>query len=162
MSRILPIAVVILFCSLAIADEKVEPKPSLTLEADVTPEAKRFDNRVAVRLVNTGKTPVTVVTNKLRFRFTEGDKATIKFEMTEKRMHKERLVVPPADTLGLVKLMPGEVATVTVPAAPFQKALGKLGAKASVTVVYEVSEFWGKRFGAWHGKVEAKATIAKE
>jgi hypothetical protein len=45
--------------------------------------------------------------------------------------------------------------------APFQKALGKLTAKGEVTVVYEVSAFWGKRFGAWHGKVECKAEAGK-
>jgi hypothetical protein len=39
--------------------------------------------------------------------------------------------------------------------------MNKLGAKAEFTVVYEVSPFWGKRFGGWYGKVECKAEIGK-
>jgi hypothetical protein len=112
-----------------------------------------------VRLVNTGKAPLTVVTAKLRPKYSEGDKLTVVLEFTEQTKHKGRLVVPPADSLGLVKLMPGELATITLPSRP--KIMNKLGPKSEVTVTYEVSAFWGKRFGAWHGKVECKAEIGK-
>jgi hypothetical protein len=153
---------VILLCPLAAADEKVEPKPSLTIEAEVT-KPERLGKRLSVRLVNAGKAPLTVVTNKLHAALKEdGDKVTVTLEMVEKKTHKDRFVVPAADTLGLVKLMPGEVAVVSLPVAPFQKGLGKLGPKATVTVSYEVSEFWGKRFGAWHGKIKTTAALAKE
>ena len=161
MRRSLSLAIVALMPALAFAaDEKVEPKPALSVEAEVASN-DRFGKHFLVRLVNTGKAPLTVVTSKLRPKYSEGDKLTVALEFTEQTKHKDRLVVPPADTLGLVKLMPAEVANVTVPVAPFQKALNKIGAKAEVTVTYEVSAFWGKRFGAWHGKVESKADLGK-
>ena len=158
------------------AQDKVEPKPALTVEAEVASN-DRIGKHFVVRLVNTGKTPLTVVTGKLHQINTgkapltvvtnglrskvsgEGDKLTVTLDMTEQTKHKGRLVVPAADSLGLVKLMPGEVANVTVPAMP--RVINKLTAKAEVTVVYEVSAFWGKRFGAWHGKVECKAEAGK-
>ena len=113
-----------------------------------------------MRLVNTGKAPLTVVTNGLRWKAAEdGDKVTFAAAMTEQKKHKDRLVVPPAESLGLVRLMPGEVASVHVPAMP--KAMNQLGAKSEVTVVYEVSAFWGRRFGTWHGKAECKAEVGK-
>ena len=141
------------------ADEKVEPKPSLAVEAEVVSE-KGFGRHLVVRLVNTGKAPLTVVTAKLHPKYSgEGDKLAVALEFTEQNKHKGRLAVPPADSLGLVKLMPGEVTNVPLPARP--KLMAGLGPKAEVTVVYEVSAFWGKRFGAWHGKVECKAEVGK-
>jgi len=44
--------------------------------------------------------------------------------------------------------------------APTQKLLRGLGGK-SVAVTYEVSEFWGKRFGSWHGKLTGTAAAPK-
>src|SRR5262249_28176315 len=158
------------------ADEKAEPKPALSVEAEVASN-DRIGKHLVVRLVNVGKTPLTVVTGKLQQINTgqaplavvtnglrskasgEGDKLTGTLDMTEQTKLRGRLVVPPADSLGLVKLMPGEVANVSVPAMP--RVMNKLGAKAEVTVVYEVSAFWGKRFGAWHGKAECKVEAGK-
>src|SRR5262245_59382526 len=161
MPRFLCCAWFVLLAALPAAadDAKLEPKPALTLEAEVSKQA-RFGQALKVRLANTGKVAVSVVTAKLRLRSDEGDrKLTVALEMTRKEMVNSRLVVPPADSLGIVKLMPGEVALVTVPTAP--KKLAKL-ADNEVVVTYEVSEFWGKRFGVWHGKIETTASVAKE
>lgn len=80
--------------------------------------------------------------------------------MTEKPMRKGRLVVPSADALGLVKLLPGEVAVLKLPANhPVHKtARDVLNGKKALQVTYEVSEFWGKRFGIWHGKLTGSAS----
>jgi hypothetical protein len=150
----------ILLSSVSLADD---PKPTLTLEADFKKQG-RVGEELAVRLVNTGREPILVATNKLRLRAIEGDKKiTLALDLTAKTLDKDRLVVPAADTLGIVKLLPGEVARVPVvlykQPPPIRKALDKLDGKTTLAVSYEVSAFWGKRFGIWHGKISATPTV---
>ena len=64
-------------------------------------------------------------------------------------------------TIWMVKLLPGEVTVLKVPAADVRETLEALDGKATLTVTYEVSEFWGKRFGVWHGKLTCSAVPPK-
>jgi hypothetical protein len=64
--RFLPLVLLSLSPAFATPDEKVEPKPPLAIEAEVTKSAQFAFRQLVVRQVNTGKTPLTVVTNKLR------------------------------------------------------------------------------------------------
>lgn len=84
--------------------------------------------------------------------------------------HKGDLIVPPLAALLPVTLRKGEKAKVD-PAllAPISKQLGEniFDTRAddktvrTLTVRYEVSEFWGKRLGVWSGAARAAAPVPK-
>jgi hypothetical protein len=141
----------------------------LRLEAEVVRIGKGTGPaRLEVRLVNTGKEQITVVTARLRVRVEQAkdtEKFTVGLEMIEKRMHGGRLVVPSSAVLELVKLLPGEVAlinptTLTNPPDVWKAVNGSEG-KGAITVVYEISEFWGERLGVWRGKISGTTTVPK-
>src|SRR4051812_25499159 len=93
--RFLPTALMMMLPAVSAADEKPEPRPALAVEAEVASQ-ERSGRHLTVRLVNTGKAPLTVVTSKLKAKVAEdGDKLTVTLEMTEQKKHKDRLVVPP-------------------------------------------------------------------
>ncbi len=144
-----------------------DPKPSVSLEAEFRKEDRTSRPPIGailiVRLV-AGDEKIGVITENLRVTVSrDGRKATVRLAMTEKEEHNDRLVVPSADKLGVVRLQPGEVARVPVPFRLEMNEVLKGAAVGDVEIIveYEVSEFWGKRFGVAHGKYRSTATALK-
>jgi hypothetical protein len=133
-------------------------KPSLKLEAAI--DLRRPDPTLNVKLTNTSNGPISVATKNLQVSYdVAADKSVaVVVGLMEKRMDEGRLIVPAASSLDVVTLDPGEVAVFSTSLR--YRAMAKAGAKARVR--YEVSEFWGKRFKVWYGKVEAEAPVTPD
>lgn len=160
----------VLVALLAVAPQAAPPpkggenKSPVTLEAGLSDPGDRGRlSFLSVRLVGAaGET--AVMTERLSAAVEQTDaKAVITLRPNDRKDAKGRPIIPSVSSLGVVKLQPNEVATVTVPSSPdvLKATAAAAAGQVELTVVYEVPDAWAKRFGLTATKVSGTATAAK-
>jgi hypothetical protein len=138
----------------------VDPKPQVGLEAEIRPSPQPgFGHYLSVSLVG-AEADASVITDGLSAIVARAPgKATIVLTRKEAKDKRGRVVVPPASSLGIVKLQPGEAARVKVPFSDeAQKAWNEAAAGAIELVVeYDLPPTWG----AFTGRLSCRATLEK-
>lgn len=102
-----------------------------------------------VQLINSSDKPITVLTERLEQSYDEQDGVTTITLGLELNMTKDgRRIIPSLSSYAPVTLLPGEAAVIPPDRIDlFEYKTGKL------RIGYRVSEFWGKRFSLWFGKI---------
>jgi hypothetical protein len=130
----------------------------LTLHVQDEAGQPKIIRKLSVTLINTGQTPITVVTDHLDSQSSvDSDGVTkITVGMNGKVTKDGHLIVPSLSKLAPVTLQPGEAAFLSED--PLTNVHDYKDGKLSVE--YSVSDFWGKRLSIWSGSVGADA-VAK-
>jgi hypothetical protein len=155
------IFVVAFVAQIATRARAADPLPSpITIDAqimsdDVKDEAGKPKTlrTLVVTLINTGKEPVTVITQHLDRSSSDSD---ITLGLNGTATLDGHLLIPSLSTLAPVTLRPGEATVLSTDSVDLSDYKG-----GKLTIDYEVTKPWGERLAIWAGKVSAEAKAAK-